>query len=112
MSIPPSPETNNKEKEEVVFKPQRGWIVIVFNDNHHTFNYVIDFLCKLVGVSLDEAQKLANQIHTEGRASVAGPMSRYEALLIANKIASYGPDPWSRRPTVNVGIKTAVEQFD
>ncbi|MCC5877450.1 MAG: ATP-dependent Clp protease adaptor ClpS [Candidatus Sumerlaeia bacterium] len=91
-------------------KPQRGWVVVVYNDDHHTFIYVIMVFCAILQVSAEDANRLATTIHTKGEAVVAGPMSKYEAVEISQKIASFGPDPFSMKPTTNIGLKTSIKE--
>jgi ATP-dependent Clp protease adaptor protein ClpS len=45
--------------------------VIVLNDDHNTFDHVARSLAKVIpGVSLDQGYRLADQIHSSGRALV------------------------------------------
>lgn len=91
-------------------RPSKGWVVIVYNDDHHTFQYVVECLCQIVHLTPKQALDKAFEIHTQGKSVVAGPMSKYEAQEISNKIAKYGPDPYSHNPEKNVGLKTSVEE--
>lgn len=52
-----------------------NWRVIVLNDNHNTFDGVAAALARVIpGVSLDDGYRIADQIHTTGRAIVwSGP---------------------------------------
>jgi ATP-dependent Clp protease adaptor protein ClpS len=54
--------------------------VIVLNDDHNTFQHVAASLARVVpGVSLDGGYRLAEQIHTSGRAIVwSGPRETAE----------------------------------
>lgn len=104
------PKTASYTEDDEDVRPAKGWVVIVFNDNHHTFDYVIECLCKVVCLSPDKALIKALEIHETGQSIVAGPMSKYEATEVANKIAKYGPDKLSLKPDLNVGLKTKVEE--
>src|SRR5436190_1295575 len=44
--------------------------VILYNDNHHTFDEVAMQLAKAIGCSLDDGEALAWQVHAHGRAEV------------------------------------------
>ena len=88
-----------------------GWKVIVHNDNHHTYPYVIKVFMTILHISGNDAFELAKLIDSEGSTVVAGPMSNQEALNIAHKISSFGPDPDSMKPEINVGLKTSVEKY-
>lgn len=54
--------------------------MIVLNDDHNTFQHVAASLARVVpGVSLDGGYRLAEQIHTSGRAIVwSGPRETAE----------------------------------
>jgi ATP-dependent Clp protease adaptor protein ClpS len=48
-----------------------GWRVIVLNDNHNTFDHVAKTLARVIpGVTVDRGYKIADTIHTSGRAIV------------------------------------------
>jgi ATP-dependent Clp protease adaptor protein ClpS len=53
-------------------RPDRPWVVIVWNDPVNTFAYVIFVFQKLFGYSRAKARRLTNQVHYEGKAVVAG----------------------------------------
>jgi ATP-dependent Clp protease adaptor protein ClpS len=44
--------------------------VILYNDNYHTFDEVIDQVCKAVSCSEFEAEGIAWEVHTRGQALV------------------------------------------
>ena len=105
-----NPETSFEIEADEDVRPSKGWVVVVYNDNHHTFQYVIECLCQILHMTSEQALNRAVEIHNEGESVVAGPMSKYEAQEIANKIAKYGPDPYSLDPKKNVGLKTSVKE--
>lgn len=46
----------------------RPWQVVVANDNHNSFDYVIALFCQVLpGVEASQAEGLAWAIHTKGR---------------------------------------------
>ena len=48
-----------------------GWRVIVLNDNHNTFDHVASTLARVIpSVSIEQGYRIADQIHTSGRAIV------------------------------------------
>lgn len=49
-------------------EPQRRWIVILFNDDDHTFDEVEFQLQKAIGCSLEVAGHIARTAHREGQA--------------------------------------------
>ena len=44
--------------------------VVLFNDEIHTFDEVIDQVCKATGCSKREGEAKANEVHTRGKAIV------------------------------------------
>ena len=48
--------------------------VILLNDDHHTQEFVVEVLCKVLGVPVERASQLMMEAHTSGRAVVwTGP---------------------------------------
>jgi len=72
------------------------YVVIVYNDNDHTFQYVIITFQKVFGYSLERAAALAETIHREGRA-VVWQGSKEVAELKVELIKSAGPDPYANK---------------
>ncbi len=87
----PAPETKNKPRKQ----PQ--YVVIVENDDRHTFLYVIEVLQKVCGHRLEEAERLANEVHHTGRA-VVWQGSLEVAELKRDQILCLGPDFFARKP--------------
>ena len=73
-------------------KRQPPYHVIVLNDEEHTFEYVIEMLCKIFGHSLTIAEALTWRIHNTGRAIVLTTHKEL-AELKCEQVLSYGPDP-------------------
>jgi ATP-dependent Clp protease adaptor protein ClpS len=70
-----SPATATPVRRPRVGDPGGGldarWQVIVLNDDHNTFDGVAHALSAVLpGVSFDQGMKMANRIHTTGRAVV------------------------------------------
>jgi len=66
----PAPETEvavDVEEEERTDEP---WRVILYNDEIHTFDEVISQIIKATGCSTAQAEKLAWEVHTNGKAAV------------------------------------------
>lgn len=53
------------EVEEVVLNP---WMVILYNDDIHTFDEVIAQLMKATGCTLSHAEETAHKVHNDGKA--------------------------------------------
>jgi len=60
-------------------RPDRPWLVIVWNDPINLMSYVTFVFQKLFGFSRDKATKLMLDVHHKGRAVVSsGPRERAE----------------------------------
>lgn len=46
------------------------WRVMLYNDEVHTFDEVINQLTKAINCSISQAQKIAFKVHSEGKALV------------------------------------------
>ena len=63
--------------------------VILFNDNIHTFDEVINQLIKAIGCSTQVAEKFAVEVHTKGKAAVyEGMMTK--ALIVSHILEEIG----------------------
>lgn len=85
-TAPPQTETiDAEETEERIDEP---WSVILYNDEIHTFDEVINQLVKATGCSTSEAEKLAWTVHTEGKATVfEGPFEEcFEVQSVLREI--------------------------
>lgn len=64
------PETEVVEEEETATRLGSPWRVILYNDEIHTFDEVIFQLIKATGCTVERAEALAWQVHTQGKANV------------------------------------------
>jgi len=64
----PAPEVEVLEKEEEEI--DTPWRVILFDDNIHTFDEVINQLIKALGCSRTKAEELTYKVHYDGKAMV------------------------------------------
>lgn len=83
-------------REDVRPKLLPPYAVIVLNDNHHTFEYVIMAFQKVFGYNLEKGKQLATTIHEEGRAIVWSG-AKEVAELKKEQIESVGPDIFARK---------------
>lgn len=65
--------------------------VVLLNDEHHTFAYVIDLLQRVFGHPADKAFKLTEQIHRQGKAAVWTGQKEV-AEFKADRVRGFGPD--------------------
>ena len=72
-------------------KRQPRYHVILWNDEEHTYEYVILMLRALFGHQLEKGFQLAKQVDSEGRAVVL-TTTREHAELKRDQIHAYGKD--------------------
>jgi ATP-dependent Clp protease adaptor protein ClpS len=66
--------TKPKEREATSTRRVPPYHVILENDDDHSFEFVVEVLCKALGYTLERAYQLMMQAHTTGRAIVwTGP---------------------------------------
>jgi ATP-dependent Clp protease adaptor protein ClpS len=88
----PIPEPRQREQLSVPQpKRQPPYAVIVFNDNVHSFKYVVETFMKVFGYPQEKSFTLALQIHNKGKGIVWSGM-REVAELKRDQIRSAGPD--------------------
>lgn len=63
------------------------WIVILYNDDWHTFDDVIEILMKATGCTAQRAMEIAEEVHTKGRA-ICYDGSKEECERVASIIAT------------------------
>ncbi len=83
----------SKAKPKRPAKPQRQprYQVVLWNDEDHTFTYVIRMLKQLFGRTVTEGFKIAREVHQQGRAVVL-VTTREHAELKRDQIHAFGPD--------------------
>ncbi len=86
-----------KKKSKAKPRKQPPYAVIVENDEHHTWPYVIDVLQRVCGHSVEQAFTLTSQVHYQGRAVVwSGTLEVAE--LKRDQIRGFGPDCYAQKP--------------
>lgn len=66
----PGVEVDVLEKEQEDEEEKTPWRVILYDDDVHTFNEVIEQLIKALGCSQSHAEDLTYKVHNEGKATV------------------------------------------
>jgi ATP-dependent Clp protease adaptor protein ClpS len=85
-AVLPAPRT--LPEEDVRTRRVPPYNVIVENDDHHTCEFVVEVLCKALGVAVERAYQYMMEAHTTGRAVVwTGP--REVAELKAEQIQTF-----------------------
>ena len=80
------PETDD---DEGLLKP---WNVILLDDDHHTYEYVMKMVMSLFGVDITRAFTIAKTVDTDGRA-ICLTTHKELAELKVDQIHGFGPDP-------------------
>ncbi|MGQ0627387.1 MAG: ATP-dependent Clp protease adaptor ClpS [Phycisphaerales bacterium] len=75
-------------------KPKLPWLwnVVLLDDQHHTYAYVIKMVRDLFGMTTEQAQKLAESVDRDGRA-VCMTTHREHAELKCEQVFGFGKDP-------------------
>ena len=90
-SPPESKHRRRKQPADAKPKVQPPYAVVVFNDDLHTFEYVIETFTKVFGYPPEKSCSLALQIHTAGRGIVWSGVLEV-AELKRDQLRSAGPD--------------------
>ena len=92
MNVPRSRDlcagTLPQQQEEVKTRHLPPYHVILENDDYHSFEFVLEVLCKALNVTEQRAFVLTQEAHTKGRA-VVWTGSREVAELKAEQIQSF-----------------------
>lgn len=70
LSQQEKPDVEEKPSSESEIDEDNPWQLILYNDNVHTFDEVINQLIKALGCSLEKAKELTNKVHSDGKATV------------------------------------------
>lgn len=92
-TVEPEQETVRKSRPEKQQKPRRQprYNVILWDDDHHTYDYVIAMMMELFAHSPEKAYKLAQEVDLAGRAIVL-TTTKEHAELKRDQIHAYGKD--------------------
>lgn len=86
--------TKRQPKEDRRNKPkqQPRYHVVLWDDQHHTFHYVIHLCQILFGHSIERGLELAKEVDTKGRAILL-TTTKEHAELKQEQIHAFGRDP-------------------
>ena len=89
----PIQETLRRRKVRDDRRPKRQppYHVILWNDNDHTYAYVVVMLMQLFGYPAEKGYQLASEVDTQGRAVVL-TTTKEHAELKRDQIHAYGKD--------------------
>ena len=82
----------NRRKKQNETKNEPRFHVILWNDDVHTYEYVIIMLHTVFGYPIEKGFQLAREVDTRGRAIVF-TSSLEQAELKKDLILGFGPDP-------------------
>lgn len=77
-------------------KRQPRYHVILWDDQHHTFHYVIHMCQVLFGHTLEKGLSIAKQVHIEGRAILL-TTTKEHAELKQEQVHAFGRDPMASK---------------
>jgi ATP-dependent Clp protease adaptor protein ClpS len=90
MSAPTiSPAEVERPTDDTDVRPDRPWVVIVWNDPINLMDYVTFVFQKLFGYSLEKATQLMLQVHHQGKAVVSSG-GREKAELDTFRLHAHG----------------------
>jgi ATP-dependent Clp protease adaptor protein ClpS len=98
----PTPGTESSEKEKQELTPL--WNVVLLDDDEHTYEYVIEMLCRLFFKTVEEAYGHAVEVDSTGR-TIVMTCDRQAAEFGRDQIHGFGAD-W-RMPKCR-GSMTAI----
>lgn len=108
VAIPPTVEPVERD-QAADRKPKRQPLygVIVFNDDEHSFQFVMETFMKVFGYTIEKSYALVLQIHHGGRGIVwSGPLEVAE--FKRDQVRSAGPDCYAQKK-VGFPLGVAVE---
>jgi ATP-dependent Clp protease adaptor protein ClpS len=84
-------ETEGDTETETETRSDRVCKVILFNDEEHTYDYVVEMLSHACSLSRDKAFRCAVEVDLTGR-TIVFYGSRSACAGVVSKIHAYGPD--------------------
>ena len=88
------PEPEKKKKQKPKRKPPRQmpmYHVILWNDNDHSYDYVIEMMRKLFGYTRERGYQIAKEVDKSGK-SICVTTTLEHAELKRDQIHAFGPD--------------------
>jgi ATP-dependent Clp protease adaptor protein ClpS len=103
-TMPVAKPAQRKQAAAAKPKKQPPYAVVVFNDNEHSFEFVVETFSKVFGYAREKIFALVLQIHTDGR-GIVWSGTREVAELKRDQVRSSGPDFYAAK---NVGFPIGV----
>lgn len=102
---PPEVKKANRPKHQPP-KPQPRYHVILWNDDDHSFEYVIEMMQQLFGHPEPAGMKIAESVHVEGRA-ICLTTTMEHAELKRDQIHAFGRE--KGHPRCKGSMKASIE---
>lgn len=96
----------NESVTDTIEKESRMCKTVLFNDEQHTYDYVVEMLTFTCKLSRDAAFKCAVEVDLSGR-TIVFTGTHEECLLASAKINQFGPD--HRLPHSNQSMDSEVQ---
>ena len=86
-----SPSEEGESQTETLAKPSLNWRVVLFNDEEHTYDYVVEMLTAACKLSRENAFRCAVEVDMTGK-TIVYYGTRNDCEAVCGKILAYGPD--------------------
>lgn len=86
-----SPSEQGESETETLAKPALNWKVVLFNDEEHTYDYVVEMLTQVCNLSRENAFRCAVEVDMSGR-TIVFYGTRPDCEATQAKVTAYGPD--------------------
>lgn len=105
----PTPDTETRGQTAVLEQEESLWNVLIFDDDEHSYAYVVEMMMVLFGMTPEEGFNIAYEVDHVGQALVK--TCPYEEAVEAHaRIINYGPDP--RMPNSRGSMGCVIERAD
>jgi ATP-dependent Clp protease adaptor protein ClpS len=103
-----SPKQEGEAETETLAKPALNWKVVLFNDEEHTYDYVVEMLTSACKLSREIAFRCAVEVDMSGR-TIVFYGTRNDCEAVSGKILAYGPD--HRLPQSMTSMNSEVQSL-
>jgi ATP-dependent Clp protease adaptor protein ClpS len=86
-----APAEEGETGTETLAKPSPNWKVVLYNDEEHTYDDVVEMLTQVCKLSRENAFRCAVEVDMTGR-TVVYYGTRTDCEAVCSKILAYGPD--------------------
>lgn len=92
VAVKPRREEKREEKRDKKHKPQPRYNVVLWNDDDHTYEYVVKMLKELFAHPVERGFQMAKEVDQTGRV-ICLTTTKEHAELKRDQIHAYGRDP-------------------